>query len=159
MVGMDRSDCFKYLVERVQALISGWKEKILSVRGKELLINAVSQAILVFAMTIFNIPENFFKGISDAVSQLWCGVDDDDDHKRMHWVAWCKMGIPKEKGGMGFQDLQTLKQLCCKKCWRLMHEPDSLCARVLRTRYYPNCNLLKAGQTSGNSFTWNSHSE
>jgi hypothetical protein len=47
MVGMDRSDCFKYLVERVQALISGWKEKMLSVRGKELLINAVSQAILV----------------------------------------------------------------------------------------------------------------
>jgi hypothetical protein len=60
MVGMDRSDCFKYLVERVQAFISGWKEKMLSVRGKELLINAVSQAILVFAMTIFNIPENFF---------------------------------------------------------------------------------------------------
>jgi hypothetical protein len=79
MVGADRSDNFTYLIERVQALI-GWKEKLLSMGGKEALIKAISQAIPVFAMTVFNIPKKICKGITDAISQFWWG--DDDDHKK-----------------------------------------------------------------------------
>jgi hypothetical protein len=37
-----------------------------------------------------------------------------------------------------------------------MQEPDSLCARVLRSKYYPNGNLLNAHLKSGNSYTWQS---
>jgi hypothetical protein len=37
-----------------------------------------------------------------------------------------------------------------------MEEPDSLCARVLRARYYPDGNLLKAQLKSGSSYTWQS---
>jgi hypothetical protein len=37
-----------------------------------------------------------------------------------------------------------------------MEEPDSLCARVLRARYYPDGNLLKAQFKSGSSYTWQS---
>jgi hypothetical protein len=70
MVGVDISGCFKYLVEIVQAIICGWKEKLLSTGGKELLIKAVAQAIPVFAMTLFNIPKKIMKGITDAILQL-----------------------------------------------------------------------------------------
>jgi hypothetical protein len=42
MVDTDHSDCFKHLVDRVQILISGWKEKMLSMGGKETLIKAIS---------------------------------------------------------------------------------------------------------------------
>jgi hypothetical protein len=48
--------------------------------GKEALIKAISQAIPVFAMTVFNIPKKICKGITDAISQFWWG--DDDDHKK-----------------------------------------------------------------------------
>jgi hypothetical protein len=68
MVGAYRSENFTYLIERVQALISGWKEKMLSSGGKEMLIKAVAQAIPVFAMTVFNIPKKICKGIMDAIS-------------------------------------------------------------------------------------------
>ena len=33
LVGIDRSDCFKHLVERVMPRINGWKEKNLSIAG------------------------------------------------------------------------------------------------------------------------------
>jgi hypothetical protein len=154
MVGADRSDNFTYLIERVQALI-GWKEKLLWMGGKEALIKAISQAIPVFAMTVFNIPKKICKGITDAISQFWWG--DDDDHKKMHWVAWWKMCLPKDKGGMGFRDLHTFNTaMLTKQCWRLLEEPDSLCARILHAKYYPDGNLLRAKLKSGSSFTWQS---
>jgi hypothetical protein len=55
------------------------------------------------------------------------------------------MCIPKERGGMGFCDLHTFNTgMLAKQCWRLMEELDSLCARVLRAKYYPDGNLLDA---------------
>jgi hypothetical protein len=44
--------------------------------------------------------------------------------------------MPKGKGGMGFRDLQSFNlSLLAKQVWRLLREPDSLCARVLRAHY------------------------
>jgi hypothetical protein len=50
MIGMDKSECFRHLVDRVIARISGWKKKMMSLAGKEVLIKAIAQAIPVFAM-------------------------------------------------------------------------------------------------------------
>jgi hypothetical protein len=80
MLGADRTDCFLYLIEKVR--INGWKEKSLSMGGKEVLLKVIAQAMPVFAMTGFKIPKNVCKGITDAILQLWWV--DDDDHGRMH---------------------------------------------------------------------------
>jgi hypothetical protein len=106
-------------------------------------------------MMVFKIPKNICKGISDTISQFWWG--DDDDKKRIHWKAWWKLCIPKKNGGMGFRDLESFNlALLAKQVWRLLLEPDSLCAKVLRARYFPDGNLLKAKLKSGSSFTWQS---
>ena len=36
-VGLDKTDCFTYLIDRIVKKISGWKEKLLSAGGKEIL--------------------------------------------------------------------------------------------------------------------------
>jgi hypothetical protein len=46
--------------------------------------------------------------------------------------------------------------MLAKQIWRLLCEPDSLCARVLKARYYPDDKLLKARMKSGSSYTWQS---
>jgi hypothetical protein len=146
IVGADRTDCFKYLVERVQKIISGWKEKTLSMRGKEVLLKAVAQAISVYAMSVFKIPKSICKGITDAISQWW---GDDVNDKKMHWFAWWKLCIPKKRGGLGFRDPHCFNlAMLAKQAWRLLCEPDSLCARVLRVKYYPDGKLLKAKMKS-----------
>jgi hypothetical protein len=123
--------------------------------GKEILIKSIAQAVPVFAMMVFKIPKNICKGMTDAISQFWWG--DDDDQRRIHWKAWWKLCIPKSRGGMGFRDLETFNRaLLAKQVWRLLLEPESLCARVLRARYYPDGKLLNAKQKSGSSYTWQS---
>jgi hypothetical protein len=46
--------------------------------------------------------------------------------------------------------------MLAKQGWRLINDPNSLCARVLRAKYYPHGDILKAGPKSGSSFTWQS---
>ena len=44
---------------------------------------------------------------------------------------------------MGFKDLRTFNQaLLARQAWRLIQFPESLCAQVLRAKYYPDGSIL-----------------
>jgi hypothetical protein len=58
---------------------------------------------------------------------------------------------------MGFRDFHSFNlAMLGKQVWRLVTDPLSLCARVLKAKYYPNCHILKAGPKANSSFTWQS---
>jgi hypothetical protein len=155
LVGADKSDCFEHFIERIIQRINGWKEKHLSIGGKEILLKAVAQAIPVYAMAIFQIPKGVCKAMMDAIAKFWWG--DDENSNKMHWYAWWKLCYPKNDGGMGFRDFHSFNlAMLAKQGWRLITDPESLCARVLRAKYYPNGDILKAGPKTGSSFTWQS---
>lgn len=51
----------------------------------------------------------------------------------MHWVGWEKLVSPKAEGGLGFRDLHSLNMaMLAKQTWRLLQNPTSLCARLLK---------------------------
>lgn len=73
----------------------------------------------------------------------------------MHWQAWDKMSISKFRGGMGFRNLELFNDaMLAKQAWRILVNPDSLCARVLRGRYFPDGNFLQATCPANASATW-----
>jgi hypothetical protein len=81
-------------------------------------------------MSVFKIPQKICKGIIAAMSKFWWG--DGANQRKMHWLAWWKMCVPKSKGGMGFRDIHCFNlALLAKQAWRLIEDPDSLCAKVL----------------------------
>ena len=130
-------------------------EKKLSTGGKEILLKAIAQSIPVFAMSVFCLPKGVCKEITDVIAQFWWG--DEEDNKKMHWYSWWKLCFPKSEGGIGFRDLYSFNRaLLAKQCWRLITNPDSLCASILKAKYYPNCDILLAGPKKGSSFTWQS---
>jgi hypothetical protein len=56
---------------------------------------------------------------------------------------------------MGFRDLELFNlAMLGKHGWRLMTNPDSLVARVLKGRYYPNTDFLHASVPNQASATW-----
>jgi hypothetical protein len=75
LVGADRSDCFEHFIERIIHRINGWKEKLLSIGGKEILLKVVAQAIPIYAMLVFLIPKGVCKRMMDAISKFWWGDD------------------------------------------------------------------------------------
>ena len=80
--------------ERIWQRVNGWKERQLSAGGKEVLLKAVGQSIPSYAMSVFKIPKQTCKGITDVMSHYWWG--DGDAQRRMHWFAWWKMCVPKK---------------------------------------------------------------
>jgi len=58
---------------------------------------------------------------------------------------------------LGFRDLHLFNvAMLARQGWRLIMNPDSLCARVLRAKYFPNGELLHVKEKPGISYSWRS---
>jgi hypothetical protein len=76
---------------------------------------------------------------------------------KIHWMSWERMGRSKAVGGLGFRDLVMFnKALLAKQGWRLLQDPSSLLASILKAKHFPNSNFLGAKLGSRPSFAWRS---
>lgn len=67
------------------------------------------------------------------------------------------MGLAKIRGGMGFRDLGCFNHaLLPKQIWHLWKTPNSLIAKILKAKYYPDCSVLEALLGKKPSFAWKS---
>ena len=76
-------------------------------------------------------------------------------HRHIHLLSWERLTRPKCQGGMGFRDLKSFNlAMLGKQGWRLMTRPESLCARVLKGRYYHDSEFLDCTRKRRASLTW-----
>lgn len=140
---------------RVRAKLRGWKEKILSQVGKEILLKAVVQAILTYSINVFKLPKMFCKELNSLLSKFYWGNSGSDS--LLVWMSWSNMGRSKPLGGLSFRDLECFnKALLVKQGWRLLHCQESLAAPVLKAKYYPNSTFLAASLGLRPSYAWRS---
>jgi hypothetical protein len=77
-----------------------------------------------------------------------------DKINKIHWIGWQKLTISKKLGGLGFRDLHAFNlAMLARQGWRLLTQPDFLCSKVLRAKYFPTDNLLETRAKAGISYT------
>ena len=144
---------FETLQSSLRKRLVDWSEQYMSSGNKEILIKSVAQAIPSYVMSVFRLPASVCDELTRLMRQYWWGVEK-GKHK-MAWLSWDKMTRTKGQGGMGFKDMRIFNQaLLARQTWRLLQAPKSLCARVLKARYYPQGNLLDTVFTGQPSSTW-----
>lgn len=154
-VGKSKARTFDYVKDRMWKKIQGWKEKLLSKPGKEILIKAVAQAIPVYSMACFDLTKSVCEELSTMINRYWWSQM--DKKNKVHWVSWEKLTKKKRNGGLGFRDLHLFNlAMLARQAWRLLQNPSSLCAQVLSAKYYPNSSILEAEGKNGISYTWRS---
>lgn len=154
-VGRSKTKVFSNLKERIWARIQGWKEKMMSRAGKEILIKAVAKAIPTFTMGCFDITKEICDQISTMICKYWWSNQEKEN--KMHWIRWGKLTEPNGKGGLGFRDIHTFNMaMLAKQCWRFVQDPNSLCAQILGAKYFPNSDILSATTCYNVSYTWRS---
>lgn len=61
--------------------MKGWKEKLLSQVGKEVMVKAIIQSIPTYSMSVFKLPIGLCKYIEAMIRKFWWGQD---ETKKIH---------------------------------------------------------------------------
>ena len=87
---------------RKEAKLSKWAQKNISMGGKITLINSVLNALPIYLLSFFKIPQKVINRLVTLQRNfLWRG---DQDNKKIPWVKWDIVCLPKSKGGLGIKD-------------------------------------------------------
>jgi hypothetical protein len=125
------------LQERLLKRMMVWGDGIPSQAGKETLIKSIAQAIPTYIMSIFKLPMSVCDDLTRMIRNYWWGSS--KGKRKTHWISWEKITMPKANGGLGFRNFRVFNQaLLARQAWRLLTKPNSLCARVLKAKYFPN---------------------
>nr|DAD43537.1 TPA_asm: hypothetical protein HUJ06_001767 [Nelumbo nucifera] len=75
LIGRSKSEALRYIVEKVSKRVEGWKEKYLTLAGKEILIKSVASALPIYTMSCFLLPKVLCKDIMKIQHNFWWGQD------------------------------------------------------------------------------------
>ncbi|GKD96154.1 RNA-directed DNA polymerase, eukaryota, reverse transcriptase zinc-binding domain protein, partial [Tanacetum coccineum] len=127
---MSRTIAWKEVIESLEARLSRWKIKTLSIGGRLTLLKAVLGSIPIFYMSLFKVPKSVLQYLEGLRAKFFNGVD--DNSKKPSWVSWNKVMAAKDSGGLGVASFFALNRaLMCKWIWRFISQKNSLWARVI----------------------------
>lgn len=152
-VGRTKNGVFAYFKDRVWKNVQGWMEQCLAGSSKEILIKSVVQEIPTYSMALFKLPLGLCQHIATMIRKFWWGSKAGE--RKTAWVSWETMCMLKYKEGLGFRDMEIFNlALLARQAWRLLKEPDTISARILKSVYFPYSDILLAEVGSRPSQIW-----
>lgn len=104
MVGRSNRVITKGVKEKIWNKLQGWKGMLLSKAGGDVLIKAIAQSIPTYVMSVFKLTSSFCDELRSLVPQFWWGQKSGE--RKIHWVTWKKLCLPKMEAGLGFRDFK-----------------------------------------------------
>ena len=126
---------FKFLLDKLETKLMGWRSKCLSWAGRSTLISSVAQAIPNYFMSSFNIPAKICDKLDSTSRRFWWKPKASVG-KFIAWNSWDKLCQPKSLGGLGFKKAKDFNNaMLAKLAWMVASKRDSICVPVARAKY------------------------
>ena len=71
MVHRSKKMTFAYIKEKVGKKLHSWKRSLLSVGGREVLVKAVGEAISIYLLACFKLPETLMEDLHKMMIHFW----------------------------------------------------------------------------------------
>lgn len=97
---------YVFLVDRIQSKLQGWKTKLLSHAGREILIKSTLSSIPSNFMSTVKLPKGIIKKINSIICDFWWGFDNASKH--LYLKSWASFQFPKIYGGLGIRNLDFM---------------------------------------------------
>lgn len=153
--GQRKRVAFKNLIEKFHSRAANWSNKVLSVAGKEIIIKAIFQALPTYMMSCFLFPVSVLNELQSAIVKYGWGAE--NNKRCAYWINRETLFKDKSRGGLSLKDLKSFNlAMLAKQGWRILKNPESLLARVMKMKYFPSCDLLSAPVSNSSSFVWKS---
>lgn len=113
------------LVEMFKSKLSSWRNKLLSLGGRIVLLKSVISSLLIYYFSFYLAPISILKKLKSLqINFLWGG---DLENRKTAWIKWDKICLPISKGGLGIKNLELLNiALLGKWRFKLLTETSSL---------------------------------
>jgi hypothetical protein len=130
-----RSKDFKFLQDKVETKLKGWRCKSLSWAGRSTLIKSVALAIPNYSFAAFDVPAVVCDKLDMVVRRFWWNPRKVTGNF-LAWKSWDQLCCPKAGGGLGFRKAKNFNDaLLAKITWMVISNRDSLCIRALISKY------------------------
>uniref|UniRef100_A0A2N9ED89 Reverse transcriptase zinc-binding domain-containing protein n=1 Tax=Fagus sylvatica TaxID=28930 RepID=A0A2N9ED89_FAGSY len=108
---------FKYLQDKLESRLLGWRSKCLSWAGRCTMIKSVAQALPTYTMSTFEVPKKICENL-DAVTRRFWWNPKTPSGRFLAWKSWDALCLPKKDGGLGFRKNKNFnKALLAKLAW------------------------------------------
>lgn len=106
-------------------------------------------------MSCYKFPKRLIYKLQQLISCCW--KNKSPDFRSITWDSWSSICPPKRHRGLGLRHLDAFNQaLLAKHGWRFLTNPDSLCVKIMKAKYFPNTGFLKANNGKNSSYSWSS---
>ncbi|XP_026442651.1 uncharacterized protein LOC113342272 [Papaver somniferum] len=122
------------VVEKIKEKLSGWKGKHLSFQDRVVLIKFVIVSYSIHNMAVYRWPKKIVHQCEVVIQNfLWTG---DSSVRRSFTVAYDKVCVPYEEGGLGISSMISMNKALLMKLWWNMKTSKKNWAKLFRARFF-----------------------
>lgn len=103
-VGKNKTNYFRFLLDKFVNRIKGWSKRLLSRGGKEVFFKAILESLPTYPFSVFLLPRGLIEMLEAKARSFWWESKKRDRGWAM--LSWDKVCTPKGMGSLGFKDLR-----------------------------------------------------
>ncbi|XP_027156634.1 uncharacterized protein LOC113758125 [Coffea eugenioides] len=150
--GRRRRCFFSGICTSVAKRIFSWKEKLLSPRGRLVLIKSVLSSLPIHILAASAPP----KGVLSTLEKLFANFlwGSAETGSRYHWIGWDSLYKPFVEGGAGVRALADVLESFSLKLWWSFRQRKSLWYEFMHAKYLYNVHVCEAEYLPLQSIIW-----